>query len=827
MLTSMLPLLPPPPPLPPGARDGRAIPSSSEWSLSATTLHLIQASVHATAQRLQAPPTAAEDALEPEEDSDTLQHEDDDNDDDDEEDEEEDDDHHNGAGHDLDEDVDEDAEEDADDALTDQDDDDAEPTHTATSEQPSNPFTDRHAPSLSRAPSPSFPGADDAVSSGPFLALNAYSPFFAPSSSPSVSSTCDCHRASQSRLSSVVVAPACSLLGFAATPSSSSASANCSRPSCSLLSALSSLRQSDKMTDVCFIVGGSLIDESKEESKDFAVDGGSPSVERIHAHRTVLSARSSVFDRMFDNGRMLESTHRRSVSSGSIDAEEDGGPLQVAVPDITPRAFRLMLDFIYLDHVPSAAMSEKHAEVALHYPSLLYASIKYDLPRLQGAVRTALHTVIPSIACPLWQSLLAMREDDLADKYHLHIMQHAATLIKTDGFLALPYSLLLQLIQDDRLQVSELPLFKALYQWMERRTEGSTGLAPLLECKEESSTERVQRQFKQQLLPFVRFPLMTARELAVHIAPTRLLSDAELAALFIHISSNAQTPAPPSFNANPRVACPSIVSLAYHHDGDEHGLVYWLGTHGYTQPFSNPHLSQRCAITLSSIQFGQPSSLTSRRRDVQLWTHNRPSSWVELDIDPSGSGVLLVPSHVSLQHGYDRSLDCLTSWTLEASTDRWEWDTLLEKRGVVAFREGYERRTWALPVSVVKAYRMFRIRGTGKDSSERTEYVCLGGVELYGELQVTQQPQHHAALRKRDDEEHKQGQGEKRQREEPAMEERSERRAVERPAAAAVADNANDPAHPAPADGTRASDVTAVVDEERRCWKAARQCSVM
>ena len=251
-----------------------------------------------------------------------------------------------------------------------------------------------------------------------------------------------------------------------------------------------------------------------------------------------------------------------------------------------------------------------------------------------------------------------------------------------------------------------------------------------------------------------------------------------------------------------------------------HSVAFLLcvGTAGYTLPFSNPHLTHRCALTFSSIQFGQPSSLTSRRRDVQLWTHNRPSSWVELDIDPQANGLLLVPSHISLQHGYDRPLDCLTSWTLEGSCDRWEWDVLLEKKGVVSFREGYERRTWALPVTVVKGYRMFRVRGTGKDSSERTEYVCLGGLELYGELQV-QQPAMQKRERRGDEEQKVQGgQGEKRQREEAAIDElqRDQRQPL---GGEGLPLNA--------ADDGRVSDVTAAVDEERRCWKAARQCCLM
>ena len=686
-----------------------------------------------------------------------------------------------------------------------------------------------------------------------FLLLNPYSPFLQPSQP--AAATCDCHRASQSSLSSIPVASISTSSSSSSSSFSFTPPSTCHRPSCSLASALSLLRQSEKMADVCFLVGGAETEESKEESKQqqllplhSASASASCAPARIFAHRTVLSSRSSVFDRMF-NGNMLESRHRRrssgsassSSSSPSSLSEVEEDVLVVSVPDIAPAAFRLMLDFIYLDHVPQPQTSEKHAGTVLHYPSLLYASTKYDLPRLQGAVRTALHTVIPSIACQLWQSLLTMREDDLAVKYHRYILQHASSLLLTEGFQSLPLPLLLELVEDDRLQVGELQLFKALYKWTERQVEAkaeqaqAAGIGLMLDdWKQESREQRVQQSFKQQLLPHIRFPLMSARDLAVHIAPSRLLTDAELAALFIFISSNRQSPLPAGVKSSPRVACPSVISLPYHHDGDEHGLVYWLGTSGYTVPFTNPHLINAVAITLSSLQFGTPSSLTSRRRDVQLWTHNRASSWVELDIDPLNVGRTLIPSHLSLQHGYDRPLDSLCNWALEASCNRWDWDMLLEKRGVVAFRDGHERRTWALPVTVTKAYRMFRIRGLGRDSSDRTEYVCIGGLELYGELIVMEGTE--AGRGRADEEESKGGGGgggEKRQREEmqgPGEEDRGDvRRHVDRPQPAAGAGGglAADGEGRLELDGGRVSDVTAAVDEERRCWKAARQCCLM
>ena len=723
---------------------------------------------------------------------------------------------------------------------------------------------------------------------GTSLLLNPYSPFVLPPSP--VSNTCECHRASQSALSTVPIASAGSSLSGAScfSPSFSfTPPSTCHRASCSLVSALSMLRQSERMADVCFVLGSDVKEESKralEIERDGSDGNNSGSkLERIYAHRTVLSSRSSVFDAMFSwhkrvNGDGASTARKRRNSSASIESDDGDDMLAIPVPDISAAAFHLMLDFIYLDKVPSPLdCTERNAATLLHYPSLLYASMKYDLPRLQvgyttthtrtrtcppllcklliltffplsmlstpqGAVRTALHTVLPSIACKLWQALLSMQERDLAAKYHTYILQHGRDMALTDGWLELPEDLLLLLVKDDKLQVNELQLFKSLWAWMEKKqtAEELARRGEFVEEAKESREDTLQTRFKRTLLPHVRFPLMSAREIAVHIAPTGLLSDAELAQLFIYVSGNKQQPLPTCFNAAPRVACPTVIQLAYQHDGDDCGLLYYLGTQAYTQPFSNPHLAHRCVVTFSSLQVGQVSMVTSRRRDVSLWTHNRAGSWMEVDVDPGNTGTLLVPSHITLQHGYDRPVDSLTNWLLEGSTDRWQWDTLLEKRGVIAFRQGYEKRTWALPSTIVKGYRMLRVRIIGRDSSERTEFLCVGGIELYGELHVMQRSGRLSDGRREDDESK---QGEKRQREDGGQSLLPEE-VIRHPqrlfadggvqevagAAAGAVDAVLDQTGAGgllDAAAAGVSDVTAVVDDDRRCWKAARLCVLM
>ena len=110
-------------------------------------------------------------------------------------------------------------------------------------------------------------------------------------------------------------------------------------------------------------------------------------------------------------------------------------------------------------------------------------------------------------------------------------------------------------------------------------------------------------------------------------------------------------------------------------------------------------------------------------------TDNQPGQWMQVDL---GAGRSLVPNHYCLRH-HTQSSNALRHWDLEGSDDANSWTTLRTHSDDQALA--------ATPMSVAawpvegatKAFRYFRIRQTGKNSSDHDNLLCAG-IELYGQL---------------------------------------------------------------------------------------------
>ena len=108
-------------------------------------------------------------------------------------------------------------------------------------------------------------------------------------------------------------------------------------------------------------------------------------------------------------------------------------------------------------------------------------------------------------------------------------------------------------------------------------------------------------------------------------------------------------------------------------------------------------------------------------------TADQPGSWMRVDL---GAGRSLVPNHYCLRHDNHDS-HTLRHWVLEGSDDANSWTTLRthsDDQALVFLCVA------AWPVEgATKAFRYFRIRQTGKNSSGRNHLMCAG-IELYGRL---------------------------------------------------------------------------------------------
>ena len=113
------------------------------------------------------------------------------------------------------------------------------------------------------------------------------------------------------------------------------------------------------------------------------------------------------------------------------------------------------------------------------------------------------------------------------------------------------------------------------------------------------------------------------------------------------------------------------------------------------------------------------------------FTANQPGQWMQVDL---GAGRSLVPNHYCLRHGngnYD--VHALRHWVLEGSEDANSWTTLRTHSNDQAMAAA-SMSVAAWPVEgATKAFRYFRIRQTGKNSSDHDLLICAG-IELYGQL---------------------------------------------------------------------------------------------
>jgi len=117
-------------------------------------------------------------------------------------------------------------------------------------------------------------------------------------------------------------------------------------------------------------------------------------------------------------------------------------------------------------------------------------------------------------------------------------------IVKTKAFLKLSLSTLRQLVKRDTLGIDETELFEAVIAWGEaqQKAEGKT------------PTPHGTKTVIEELLPFIRFPLISTEHLASQVVPRLVLSPEQTLDLFTYQAQKdvPGTPAPTGFIAKPR-----------------------------------------------------------------------------------------------------------------------------------------------------------------------------------------------------------------------------------------------------------------------------------
>ena len=226
---------------------------------------------------------------------------------------------------------------------------------------------------------------------------------------------------------------------------------------------LSYMFNNDVMADVHFIVGKA------------------PNVQRIPAHKFVLSIGSAVFDAMFNGGMATKSE-------------------EVEIPDVEASAFLALLKFLYSDEVqidPETVMTT------------LYTAKKYAVPALERACVDFLKRNLRSDnAFMLLTQARLFDEPQLAALCLETIDKNTSEALGAEGFTDIDLDTLCVVLERDTLGIRECKLFNAVCRWTES------------ECIRQGLTVNStnQRSVLGRALQLVRFPLMTVEEFAVGAA---------------------------------------------------------------------------------------------------------------------------------------------------------------------------------------------------------------------------------------------------------------------------------------------------------------------
>ncbi|KAI3422352.1 BTB/POZ domain-containing protein 1 [Globodera pallida] len=253
----------------------------------------------------------------------------------------------------------------------------------------------------------------------------------------------------------------------------------------------------------------------------FIFRGSDGTVQKIPAHKFVLSVGSAVFEAMF------------RFSDSSPDGGCSNCIRELELVDVEREAFEALLTFLYIDDIQSI-----NKETVM---SILYTAKKYAVPTLESACVNFLETCLNGDnAFMLLSKARFYDEQRLANQCLEIIDEETQEAMKSEDFLSIDHETLCAVLGRDTLRVKELSLFKATVRWAFEKCRAKC-LQP---------TPENLRLALGVALNQLRFPLMSPSDFAKYVAPTKLLTDAEMVGVFLYYHLGPEHPVP--FRSNYR-----------------------------------------------------------------------------------------------------------------------------------------------------------------------------------------------------------------------------------------------------------------------------------
>ncbi|XP_053382111.1 kelch-like protein 8 [Mercenaria mercenaria] len=210
----------------------------------------------------------------------------------------------------------------------------------------------------------------------------------------------------------------------------------------------------------------------------------------IPAHKFILCRQSAVFQAMFN---------------GPLANNADTAPIE----DIEPEIMEELLRFVY------CGTANLNGNNVLR---CVYAARKYDITGLQEkCVEFLKDNIDTENTCFIHKQAIFFDLEILQSHCFKFMLEHFDEVSKTDGFLEVSHSTLLELVKNDDLLSEEVNIFNACINWSENQCRANS-----LEINPENS-----RLNLGEIIYQIRFPIMSKHDFRKAVIPTKILTNEE------------------------------------------------------------------------------------------------------------------------------------------------------------------------------------------------------------------------------------------------------------------------------------------------------------
>ncbi|GBB93344.1 hypothetical protein RclHR1_02150031 [Rhizophagus clarus] len=260
--------------------------------------------------------------------------------------------------------------------------------------------------------------------------------------------------------------------------------------------------------------------------------GNNPHVKTFHAHMVILNYRSSYL--------------RRELSTKK--KNNDGTLIRIELPNILPEIFEIVLRYIY-----GGKLSLKECDTS-DIIKLLVAASELNLQELVAHMQSFL---IETKANWMEQNFDLIYQTSFKNDSFLDLQKYCNDLVSNEpdkifessDFTLIPEKLLVSIIQNENLQISEIKVWEYVLKW--GIAQNSAELPSDLKDYYQKDFNTLKDTLKQ-CVPFIRFYNLTSKEFAYKVHPYKEVLPKELYEdlLLCHLDSDKKGESKPRIPKN-------------------------------------------------------------------------------------------------------------------------------------------------------------------------------------------------------------------------------------------------------------------------------------